>query len=419
MRIVKRKVSRTLFNMRVVTLDLASLVAGTKYRGQFEERMKAVMNELEKNRNIILFIDEIHTIVGAGGATGSLDASNMFKPALARGEIQCIGATTLNEYSQHIEKDGALERRFQKILVEETNKEETVEILRNIKDKYESHHNVNYTDEALIACVELSQRYITDRFLPDKAIDALIIKSANDIAVAVAEKIEGSEKDFVKKMNKYSSIMGLKNTNFANPHGLPNKSNLSSALDMFILSSKIINDYPQYLHRFNKTKVKIKNKTYRTHNKLLKKNSHYIGMKTGYIRKSGFQISLLKKDNDKYLLGIYFGGNSAKERDNKINYLMNKYFNKIEPKIILKSSKKQNINKKYLVQTSSFKKISLSKKYISTLKNKLLFLQEYNHNIAKKGKYFTTYMEFNDIKIANFICNEIKKNKLDCLIKSI
>ena len=253
----------------------------------------------------------------------------------------------------------------------------------------------------------------------DKAIDALIIKSANDIAVAVAEKIEGSEKDFVKKMNKYSSIMGLKNTNFANPHGLPNKSNLSSALDMFILSSKIINDYPQYLHRFNKTKVKIKNKTYHTHNKLLKKNSHYIGMKTGYIRKSGFQISLLKKNNDKYLLGIYFGGNSAKERDNKINYLMDKYFNKIEPKIIVKSSKKQNKNKKYLVQTSSFKKISLSKKYISTLKNKLLFLQEYNHNIAKKGKYFTTYMEFNDIKIANFICNEIKKNKLDCLIKSI
>lgn len=173
LRIIQKKVSRILYGKRVITLDLASLVAGTKYRGQFEERMKAVMNELEKNRNIILFIDEIHTIVGAGGATGSLDASNMFKPALARGEIQCIGATTLNEYSQHIEKDGALERRFQKILVEETNKEETVEILRNIKHKYESHHNVNYTDEALIACVELSQRYITDRFLPDKAIDAL------------------------------------------------------------------------------------------------------------------------------------------------------------------------------------------------------------------------------------------------------
>ena len=153
LRIIQKKVSRILYGKRVITLDLASLVAGTKYRGQFEERMKAVMNELEKNRNIILFIDEIHTIVGAGGATGSLDASNMFKPALARGEIQCIGATTLNEYSQHIEKDGALERRFQKILVEETNKEETIEILRNIKDRYESHHNVNYTDEALVACV--------------------------------------------------------------------------------------------------------------------------------------------------------------------------------------------------------------------------------------------------------------------------
>ena len=173
LRIVQKKVSRVLYGKRVVTLDLASLVAGTKYRGQFEERMKAVMNELEKNRNIILFIDEIHTIVGAGGATGSLDASNMFKPALARGEIQCIGATTLNEYSQHIEKDGALERRFQKILIEETTKDETVEILKNIKDRYESHHNVNYTDEALVACVELSERYITDRYLPDKAIDAL------------------------------------------------------------------------------------------------------------------------------------------------------------------------------------------------------------------------------------------------------
>jgi len=173
LRIIQKKVSRVLYGKKVVTLDLASLVAGTKYRGQFEERMKAVMNELEKNRNIILFIDEIHTIVGAGGATGSLDASNMFKPALARGEIQCIGATTLNEYSQYIEKDGALERRFQKILIEETTKEETIEILKNIKDRYESHHNVNYTDEALVACVELSLRYITDRYLPDKAIDAL------------------------------------------------------------------------------------------------------------------------------------------------------------------------------------------------------------------------------------------------------
>ncbi|MCM8570205.1 ATP-dependent Clp protease ATP-binding subunit [Gramella jeungdoensis] len=173
LRIVKRKVSRILFDKRVVTLDLASLVAGTKYRGQFEERMKAVMNELEKNDDIILFIDEIHTIVGAGGATGSLDASNMFKPALARGEIQCIGATTLDEYRQYIEKDGALERRFQKVIVEPTTVEETIEILNNIKNKYEEHHNVAYTDEAIHACVKLTNRYMTDRFLPDKAIDAL------------------------------------------------------------------------------------------------------------------------------------------------------------------------------------------------------------------------------------------------------
>lgn len=173
LRIINKKVSRILYNKRVVTLDLASLVAGTKYRGQFEERMKAVMNELEKNDDVILFIDEIHTIVGAGGATGSLDASNMFKPALARGEIQCIGATTLDEYRQYIEKDGALERRFQKVMVEPTSVEETIEILKNIKSKYEEHHNVNYTDEALVACVKLTNRYMTDRFLPDKAIDAL------------------------------------------------------------------------------------------------------------------------------------------------------------------------------------------------------------------------------------------------------
>ena len=173
LRIIQKRVSRVLYNKRVVTLDLASLVAGTKYRGQFEERMKAVMNELEKNENIILFIDEIHTIVGAGGATGSLDASNMFKPALARGELQCIGATTLDEFRQHIEKDGALERRFQKVLVEETSPEETLEILENIKEQYEIHHNVNYTHESLKACVDLTSRYMSDRFLPDKAIDAL------------------------------------------------------------------------------------------------------------------------------------------------------------------------------------------------------------------------------------------------------
>ncbi len=173
LRIVQRKVSRVLFGKRIVSLDLASLVAGTKYRGQFEERMKAVMNELEKSKEIILFIDEIHTIIGAGGASGSLDASNMFKPALARGEIQVIGATTLDEYRQYVEKDGALERRFQKVLVEPTNIEETIEILNNIKERYEDHHSVKYTKEAIDACVKLTERYISDRNLPDKAIDAL------------------------------------------------------------------------------------------------------------------------------------------------------------------------------------------------------------------------------------------------------
>jgi ATP-dependent Clp protease ATP-binding subunit ClpC len=173
LRIVQRKVSRVLFNKRVISLDLASLVAGTKYRGQFEERMKAVMQEIEKNPDVILFIDEIHTIIGAGGASGSLDASNMFKPALARGEMQVIGATTLDEYRQYIEKDGALERRFQKVIIEPTTIEETVQILNNIKERYEEHHSVTYTDEAIASCVKLTERYITDRHLPDKAIDAL------------------------------------------------------------------------------------------------------------------------------------------------------------------------------------------------------------------------------------------------------
>jgi ATP-dependent Clp protease ATP-binding subunit ClpC len=173
LRIVQRKVSRILFNKRIVSLDLASLVAGTKYRGQFEERMKAVMAEIEKNPDVILFIDEIHTIIGAGGASGSLDASNMFKPALARGEMQVIGATTLDEYRQYIEKDGALERRFQKVIIEPTTVDETVQILNNIKEKYEDHHMVNYTPEAVAACVKLTDRYISDRHLPDKAIDAL------------------------------------------------------------------------------------------------------------------------------------------------------------------------------------------------------------------------------------------------------
>jgi ATP-dependent Clp protease ATP-binding subunit ClpC len=173
LRIIQRKVSRILFNKRIVMLDLASMVAGTKYRGQFEERIKAVMTEVEKDPNVILFIDEIHTMIGAGGSSGSLDASNMFKPALAKGELQIIGATTLDEYRKHIEKDGALERRFQKVTVEPASVEETLQILDNIKDKYESHHNVNYTPEAIKACVDLTNRYMTDRFLPDKAIDAL------------------------------------------------------------------------------------------------------------------------------------------------------------------------------------------------------------------------------------------------------
>ena len=172
-KIIQRKCSRVLFNKRIVTLDLASMVAGTKYRGQFEERIKALMGELEKNPDVILFIDEIHTMIGAGGASGSLDASNMFKPALARGEIQIIGATTIDEYRKHIEKDGALERRFQKVMVEPASVDETLEILGNIKDKYEAHHNVNYTEDAIKACVDLTSRYMSDRFLPDKAIDAL------------------------------------------------------------------------------------------------------------------------------------------------------------------------------------------------------------------------------------------------------
>jgi ATP-dependent Clp protease ATP-binding subunit ClpC len=173
LRIVQRKVSRVLFDKRVISLDLAALVAGTKYRGQFEERMKAIMNELEKNRDVILFIDEIHTIVGAGGASGSLDASNIFKPALARGELQCIGASTLDEYRMYIEKDGALDRRFQKVMVDPPTVDETIQILANIKSKYEEYHNVSYSDDAIEACVKLSDRYMTDRLLPDKAIDVM------------------------------------------------------------------------------------------------------------------------------------------------------------------------------------------------------------------------------------------------------
>jgi len=214
MRIVQKKVSRVLFGKRVVSLDLASIVAGTKYRGQFEERMKAILNELQKNPNVILFIDEIHTIVGAGGATGSLDAANMLKPALARGEIQCIGATTLDEYRQHIEKDGALERRFQKVIVEPTSPEETFEILNNIKEKYEDHHNVFYTKEAIEACVNLTQRYISDRHLPDKAIDALD-ESGSRVHISnivVPERILELEKEIEE--TKKEKIQSVKNQNF-------------------------------------------------------------------------------------------------------------------------------------------------------------------------------------------------------------
>ncbi len=214
LRIIKKNVSRVLFNKRVVALDLASIVAGTKYRGQFEERMKAILNELSKNDNIILFIDEIHTIVGAGGATGSLDAANMLKPALARGEIQCIGATTLDEYRQHIEKDGALERRFQKVIVDPTSVEETIHILHNIKERYEEHHNVIYTDDAIDACVKLTNRYISDRHLPDKAIDALD-ESGSRVHISnivVPEKILSLESQFEE--TKKEKMMAVKNQNF-------------------------------------------------------------------------------------------------------------------------------------------------------------------------------------------------------------
>ena len=213
-RIAQKKVSRILFGKRIIALDLASIVAGTKYRGQFEERMKAILNELQKNNSIILFIDEIHTIVGAGGATGSLDAANMLKPALARGEIQCIGATTLDEYRQFIEKDGALERRFQKVMVEPTTAEETIEILNNIKDRYEEHHNVNYTGDALEACVKLTNRYISDRHLPDKAIDALD-ESGSRVHISnikVPKKIEEIEKEIEEIREK--KITAVKSQNF-------------------------------------------------------------------------------------------------------------------------------------------------------------------------------------------------------------
>jgi ATP-dependent Clp protease ATP-binding subunit ClpC len=223
LRIVQRKVSRVLFDKRVVSLDLAALVAGTKYRGQFEERMKAIMNELEKNRDVILFIDEIHTIVGAGGASGSLDASNIVKPALARGELQCIGASTLDEYRMHIEKDGALDRRFQKVLIEPPSVDDTIVILNNIKSKYEDFHNVTYGDDAIEACVKLSDRYMTDRLLPDKAIDVLDevgarvhLKNINvpETIVELEKEIEAvkNEKNKVVKSQRFEEAAALRDT---------------------------------------------------------------------------------------------------------------------------------------------------------------------------------------------------------------
>ena len=223
LRIVQRKVSRVLFDKRVISLDLAALVAGTKYRGQFEERMKAIMNELEKNRDVILFIDELHTIVGAGGASGSLDASNIFKPALARGELQCIGASTLDEYRMYIEKDGALDRRFQKVMVDPPSVDDTILILNNIKSKYEEYHNVSYNDEAIDACVKLSDRYVTDRLLPDKAIDVMDevgarvhLKNINvpQNIVELEKKIEDvkNEKNRVVKSQKFEEAASLRDT---------------------------------------------------------------------------------------------------------------------------------------------------------------------------------------------------------------
>ncbi len=223
LRIVQRKVSRVLFDKRVISLDLAALVAGTKYRGQFEERMKAIMNELEKNRDVILFIDELHTIVGAGGASGSLDASNIFKPALARGELQCIGASTLDEYRMYIEKDGALDRRFQKVVIDPPSVDDTIQILNNIKSKYEEYHNVNYDQEAIDACVKLSDRYVTDRLLPDKAIDVMDevgarvhLKNINvpQTIVDLEKKIEEvkNEKNKVVKSQKFEEAASLRDT---------------------------------------------------------------------------------------------------------------------------------------------------------------------------------------------------------------
>jgi len=214
LRIIEKKVSRVLFNKRVISLDMTAIVAGTKYRGQFEERIRAVINEIKKSPDIIVFIDEIHTIVGAGSASGSMDAANILKPALARGEIQCIGATTLDEYRNNIEKDGALERRFQKVIVEPTTQEETLQILRNIKSKYEDHHNVSYTEDALKACVKLSERYITDRNFPDKAIDALDEAGSRVHLINITVPHEVKEKEDLLEDLKNKKNNAVKQQNF-------------------------------------------------------------------------------------------------------------------------------------------------------------------------------------------------------------
>ncbi len=286
----------------------------------------------------------------------------------------------------------------------------------NLNDKVYFSKHATYQQPSKLGIAE--KGFIT----VDELIDSLIVKSANDSAVAIAEKISGSEKKFVVIMNEYAKKLDLKNTNFANPHGLPNRSNLSTAYDIFILSSKIIYDFPEHLHRFKKTQVKIKGKIYNTHNTLLKKYNHYVGLKTGYTRKSGFQISLLSINEGDYLLGIYFGGNSAKERNNKINFLMNKYRNKDATKnektkkLIVKNEKKTNNN--YIVQTSSFKKIRRSKMHITLLKNKIKILRNFEHQIKKNGRYFISYINVDDHQTAKNLCNEIKLNKLDCLIKT-
>ncbi len=286
----------------------------------------------------------------------------------------------------------------------------------NLNDRIYFSKHATYQQPSKLGVLE--NEFIT----VDELIDSLIIKSANDAAVAIAEKISGTEKKFVIEMNNYAKKLDLQNTNFANPHGLPNRANLSTAYDIFKLSSRLIKDFPEHLHRFKKKKVKIKGKNYTTHNTLLKKYDHYVGLKTGYTRKSGFQISLLSINEDKYLLGIYFGGNSAKERNNKINFLMNKYRNKDASKN--KETKKltvKNENEKtsnYIVQTSSFKKISKSKMHITLLKNKIKILRSFEHQIKKNGRYFISYINVDDHRTAKNLCNQIKLNKLDCLIKT-